>query len=644
MDTAEWRDIGFAKWHDPYAILENPHAPETRHTVAEEGRRFHNALRGLHTAEWKRAFTKYAATTLPTSPAAAHESFEWNNHIVKLQHAPGHVYNVWILTKDGAVVCFHKDLSEFAVDYKGDVYATVHDAGNGAELLELCVFRLGVKTPLWKRKPVGVNIAFVSSYLYYMEVENELRYCTVIATDAQTGKGRHVVYDAADRRINMGIHAPTQTGDVYIKTSNALSQRLGRIVGKTVRWITPDPPVDGNGKTLLPISDDDVAENDGLRVGGIVYTFPRASYLVDVHPHGDTVYVVTVKQCVSRLYAFRAGKFTLIRNNVEPSEIALCHFSDTPQYLWMRPNAATEIWNIEPHRRVYTFPEPLAIPIFRHGLATSVDGAAVPYTYVATVKRPRGLLVEGYGAYGSSSKRQYPMHRLAWLEKGYALAVAAPRGGRDDGDAWYDGGRTAPRKHNTFADTAAVIQAVQTRFGFAKAQTVFYGRSAGGWLAAAIGIFYPHLVAAIYAEVPYLDVLRTTSNPKLPLTQLEYDEFGNPRERPEDYAALARISPMENIPQAPLGAPIVLLKTAIHDRQVLPYESLKFAKRLRDRGWTAYVSYDNTGGHFAEKNILIRQQAEDAAILTQALTYKRPRTRKRRSKSSTGTRRRSKSF
>ena len=201
--------------------------------------------------------------------------------------------------------------------------------------------------------------------------------------------------------------------------------------------------------------------------------------------------------------------------------------------------------------------------------------------------------------------------------------------GRDDGDEWYDAGRTAQRKHETFKDTADVIAAVQRRFHIKPAHTIFYGRSAGGWLAAAIGLFYSHLVAAVYAEVPYLDVLRTSSNPALPLTQLEYDEFGDPRGRPEDYAALQTISPVDALAVAPEKAPFFLVRTALHDVQVYPYEALKFAKKARSLGWRVVVGVDSDGGHFAAEKDIYDQWATDAAILDAILAPLRRRQTRR---------------
>jgi oligopeptidase B len=293
---------------------------------------------------------------------------------------------------------------------------------------------------------------------------------------------------------------------------------------------------------------------------------------------------------------------------------------------------------------VRTAAEPLRLLRHTTGVARA-QGAQIPYTFVSAVKNPRKLLVTGYGAYGLTSHRSYPIRWLPWLRHGYAVVEALPRGGREDGDAWYDAARTALRKRNTFDDVAAVIKAVQTRFHFKKENTVFQGRSAGGWLAAYIGLVYHDLVAAVYAEVPYLDVLRTTTNPALPLTQLEYDEFGNPAARPEEYAALQTLSPVDIASAAPAAAPFFLLRTALHDTQVLPYESLKFAAKLRGLGWPVLTGIDDDGGHFTKVKNLYTILAEDFVLLNGAVAAKGRGTRRQartklRAHKSRGTRRR----
>jgi oligopeptidase B len=232
---------------------------------------------------------------------------------------------------------------------------------------------------------------------------------------------------------------------------------------------------------------------------------------------------------------------------------------------------------------------------------------------------PTKLIVTAYGAYGIESQRGYPIRWLPWIENGYAFAVAMPRGGRDDGDAWWNEARTAPRKHRTFEDTADVIMTVQKRLHIGPSKTIFYGRSAGGWVAAMMALQYSHLVRGVIAEVPYVDVLRTTSNPALPLTQMEYEEFGDPLHNKADYEALLKISPID-ITSKPKGQPTILIKTALHDTQVATYESLKWAKTLREKGWTnVYVSIDTEGGHFVGQDNMAMQYAEDAAFFQHVL-------------------------
>jgi len=234
--------------------------------------------------------------------------------------------------------------------------------------------------------------------------------------------------------------------------------------------------------------------------------------------------------------------------------------------------------------------------------------------------------VEAYGAYGISATRAYPEKWLAQLARGYAVAVVFARGGRENGDDWWVAA-TGPRKQATFDDVYAAIHAIQRRLGISVGKTAFYGRSAGGWVAARVAQHSPPLCAVVLAEVPYVDVLRTTSNPRLPLTQMEYDEFGDPR-RPADYAALLRLSPVDTVPLAFPDAPVILARTALHDMEVSPYEAVKWITKLQAYGWKAWLGVDEKGGHFAAKKQQLVQAAENAAFLDKALSYGSSGTRK----------------
>lgn len=343
---------------------------------------------------------------------------------------------------------------------------------------------------------------------------------------------------------------------------------------------------------------------------------------MDAFIYKSKIYISTIHACIMNVYVFnpKMHNFQKLTHYNFPCTIVFHNSPNSPPRIAVHtPNKPTQLFELNTHggdlhTLLQTFPELLPIHDFAHGVA-KVKDADIPYWYVSASATPSRLIVSAYGAYGITAYAGYPLRWLPYLERGYAFVVAAPRGGRDNGDEWYDAGRTAARKHTTFDDTAAVIQTVQERFHFKPKQTIIYGRSAGGWVAAYIGLKYPRLVGAVYAEVPYLDVLRTTTNPALPLTQLEYDEFGDPIHRPDEFKALKLISPNNIVRRAPANAPFFLIRTALYDAQVLPYEALKFAKHLRKNGWRVVVGLDMEGGHFTKPSTAATIQGEDAAYL-----------------------------
>ncbi len=637
-DASYVRDIGHAVMLDPYAKLEDRKSKEFAAAAALENAAMAAALKTLNIAKFQKKFDSVYKG--PSVPDYFEETVSDDGFNAKIQHGFGHRINVTI----GETIYY--DLSDFGKDPESDMYYTIKDIGKGAEQLELSIYKNGKKA--WSIYPVGPNAAFKNGRMYYQTVENALRYPDVVSVNAFTGKDKKRVYTCEDKRFQVELHAPPRQPDIFIKIQNALSQRLAIVGDSDIHWFTPElsKHADGKGQSLFPVSKDAYLTNSAFHYKNRSYPLPPHQHGVEAYVLSSNSYViVTTAKAVMSAYIFNTESlmFTTLLKGAHPNEIRLHAYSTTPSLELCHPALPNIVYTIKDGKLVFesTKPALISLPYFSHGFAKSSDGTQVPYTYVSAVKNAKKLIVEGYGAYGISGHRCYPYHWLPYLQLGYALAVAFPRGGREDGDAWYDGGRTALRKRNTFDDTAAVIETVQNRYEISQKKTVFYGRSAGGWLAAAIGLLYPHHARVIYAEVPYLDVLRTTTNPHLPLTMLEYDEFGNPRDRPDEYAALQSISPVDSVYCAPQNAPFFLIKTAVNDVQVLPYESLKFAKKLRSHSWDVLVGIDGDGGHFAASDALASQQAADAALIDHVLESARRGTRKLRNHISRGTRRRS---
>jgi len=108
------------------------------------------------------------------------------------------------------------------------------------------------------------------------------------------------------------------------------------------------------------------------------------------------------------------------------------------------------------------------------------------------------------------------------------------------------------------------------------------GGSAGGLLMGAVTNLAPDLFRAIVAEVPFVDPLTTMLDPSLPLTVIEWDEWGDPLHDPDAYGWLQAYSPYENVGDGPY--PAILATAGLNDPRVGFHEPAKWVAALRDHG------------------------------------------------------------
>jgi oligopeptidase B len=213
--------------------------------------------------------------------------------------------------------------------------------------------------------------------------------------------------------------------------------------------------------------------------------------------------------------------------------------------------------------------------------ATTPDGARVPISLVYRVPLPREgvrpLMLSGYGAYGFSYDPAFSSNALSLLDRGFVVAIAHVRGGEELGRPWYDAGRLL-NKRNSFTDfIAAAEHLVQAGYTTPEGLAIS-GGSAGGLLVAAVVNLRPELFRAVLAEVPFVDVVNTMLDATLPLTVIEYDEWGNPND-PEAYAYIRSYSPYDNIQAR--GYPHMLVTAGLNDPRVAFWEPAKYTAKLR---------------------------------------------------------------
>lgn len=213
--------------------------------------------------------------------------------------------------------------------------------------------------------------------------------------------------------------------------------------------------------------------------------------------------------------------------------------------------------------------------------ATARDGVKVPISivyrkgFVKDGSRP--LLLYGYGSYGNSIDAAFRPRRLSLLDRGFAFAIAHIRGGQELGRQWYESGKLFT-KINTFTDFVDSGKFLVSE-GYTSPDGLFaIGGSAGGLLMGAVANLAPDLFRGIISHVPFVDVVTTMLDSDIPLTTSEYDEWGDPNEKPY-YDYMLSYSPYDQLEAK--AYPHMLVTTGLHDSQVQYWEPAKYVAKLR---------------------------------------------------------------
>ncbi|MFG1813722.1 S9 family peptidase [Kribbella sp. NPDC049174] len=214
--------------------------------------------------------------------------------------------------------------------------------------------------------------------------------------------------------------------------------------------------------------------------------------------------------------------------------------------------------------------------------ATAADGTSVPISLVARKDVAKDgnapVVLYGYGSYESSMDPWFSIPRLSLLDRGVVFAIAHVRGGGELGRHWYDNGKMLT-KRNTFTDFIAAAEHLVKDGWTRPERIVAQGGSAGGLLMGAVANLAPGAFGGIVAEVPFVDALTTILDPSLPLTVIEWEEWGNPLEDAAVYEYMKSYSPYENV--SAQEYPRILAITSLNDTRVFFVEPAKWVAKLR---------------------------------------------------------------
>jgi len=234
--------------------------------------------------------------------------------------------------------------------------------------------------------------------------------------------------------------------------------------------------------------------------------------------------------------------------------------------------------------------------------ASAEDGTRIPLSIMhradLDMTAPHPVLQYGYGSYEASMDPVFGITRLSLLDRGVIFVVAHIRGGGELGRNWYLKGKKLHKK-NTFTDFVATTDFLASQEWVDEKRIAIMGGSAGGLLIGATLNLAPEKYCAAVAQVPFVDALTTILDPDLPLSALEWEEWGNPIESSEVYEYMKSYTPYENI--RPVVYPPIAAVTSLNDTRVFYVEPAKWVAQLRHTidatSPTPLLKIEMDGGH-----------------------------------------------
>src|SRR3984957_3693340 len=141
----------------------------------------------------------------------------------------------------------------------------------------------------------------------------------------------------------------------------------------------------------------------------------------------------------------------------------------------------------------------------------------------------RSCILYGYGGFYISMTPGYSANILAWVEAGGVYAVAALRGGSEEGEEWHRAGML-DRKQNVFDDFHAAAEHLIATGVTSPARLAVWGVSNGGLLVGAAITQRPELFSAAVCSAPLLDMARYERFPIGETWNTEYGTAASPAE------------------------------------------------------------------------------------------------------------------
>ena len=578
LDSNIIRNLGYIAWKNDLSWMETQKGRCWNQLVRDENRRFRHSLSKIKPLVEKMESELESDDTAKTEPYILN-GWEITSDEFKKEETWKHV--------ESGFSCKCLD-----ADYSEDIFVAAVQIPGGYDLFTVEIYSMDISIGNGKKtRPrhiktipnAGPYVAIFNGHVYFLHSEKAMRYSSLCKW---TGKDIIHIFYLDNLEENLELKRG-EDGSVYLIKEDYVHKSYS-LVNK-IKWLK-NPHLES-----CIVSDD--LELDGIK-GTIEYFSLKADWTVTISRGIRTLW--KGKKPVVWIW----GDVSCDSRN--PFRIDISDVRYEP-YTIIVPE-----W-------VLSNPKPVHFPC-------SYYDTHLPVFIVhpsATATNAKGLLVIAYGAYGSPTQIGSLIDQ--WkplLLRGWIIAAVEVPGGGDDTRAWVEKGQRLNRLYSIEL-LAKTIKSLQEEHGILPVNTALYGRSAGGLLAASVAVRHSGLAGALYIESPYLDILRTMTNPELFLTTLETSEFGTSA---VDLIATAKWSPIEHIPEQGIPELLVIARTDLADLKVMPYEPLKFIQRLRGSSGAEKLIYVHSGlGHHTTS---IQSRAEDIALLEYLTNIRRLDSRK----------------
>jgi len=566
---AEILNLGYIAWKNDLAWTESQKGSQWEKAIQGENENFTSSLKGL------------SIKPIEKDLKSADISHPWNYKGFTIRRSHFSPNQTW-LYKGLKQICWDAD-----IDSSETYLAAAVQDPKGFERFSVEIFQIQ-KGQISKVKSIqgcGPQVAFYKDELIYLESSKALRYDSVRAYNPKTGKDT-LLYSLKDPKENLELKR-AEDGSVYVIVDDFVMKRVGFIKKRVgILW-------KGKGKDIFVVSNETLILNQKSPIKDTILESmsKKAQWLVTRSKGIRTLWNTSKDEPESMITVW--GEI-----NFDARDVTRLYITDLRYEPYIVDTTSWTLSNPE----AYPFP-------ITHYLHPAPSFLVYPEGPV------KGLLVTAYGAYGSPThvgslvERWHPL-----LLRGWAVASVCVPGSGDHDIEWKEAGQRLNRKV-AIDSLRDAVQNLQEELSISPKKTCLYGRSAGGLLVISTATLYPSLLGALYVESPYVDVLRTISNEKLPLTDLETREFGIGT-NPVDILATQSWSPMEHTPADGIPELFVVARSDSADLEVFPYEVLKWIWRVRGLNTKTkqkkLLYIDNGQGHFATG---FKSRAEDLALL-----------------------------